>query len=498
MFEKNDRTGSTAVAEPTAIGATVEAMVGNMTTVNAEPASCQSDTAPTVNLWQSFLERLQGTLDEHSYNNWFKRATGLHHWENGVLTIAVPSEFYAGWLKDHFLDVIRNAASETLGDDFHSVDFAINPDIQQEIPSQDTTEAATPRSPGRRKAPSLPSGYEGKTLASFVVGAGNRMAHASVQSLAVDGNLGYNPLYLCGSSGLGKTHLLAAAYTEFKKQGKRAFYFPAERFINRLMECFAEPKKTTHLIGQMRKSLLAVDALLIDELDILNEGNKVACRREFLSVINDFLAKRNKILIVAANNAPRDMENLGEALQSRLAKGLVVKLESPNPETRISIMRQLAGKEQVPPEVLDHFAKSLNGNVRLTEGAITTYLAYLKLDGATPSLELARQVLSLFSKEQQASPVTIEKIQSIVASHMGTTVADMKSPSKERRVSWPRQVAIYFCHVLMPEMPLEAIGNAFGRRDHTTIIYACNAVKKRIAQYGDIELRDIQASITNS
>jgi len=495
MFVNDERTDQTTVVAPIPVGTLAQSLVEG---IRLKPADCESDTAPTANLWQSFLERLQGTLDEHSYNNWFKRATGLHHWGNGVLTIAVPSEFYASWLKDHFLDVIKNAASEALGDDFHSVDFAINPGIQQEVTSQDAAEVAAPKPPGRRKAPSLPQGYEGKTFVSFVVGAGNSMAHASVQSLAVDGNREHNPLYLCGSSGLGKTHLLAAAHTELKKQGKRVFYFTAERFINRLMECFAEPKKTTQLIGQMRKSLLAVDALLIDELDILSEGNKVACRREFLGVINDFLARGNKILIVAANNAPRDMENLGEALQSRLAKGLVVKLESPNPETKISIMRQLAGKDQVPEEVLDYFAKSLNGNVRLTEGAITTYVAYLKLDGATPSMELARRVLSLFSKEQQASPITIEKIQSIVASHLGTTVADMKSPSRERRVSWPRQVAIYFCHVLMPEMRLEAIGNAFGHRDHTTVIYACDAVKKRIAKYGDIELLDIQASITNS
>ncbi|MCF6285154.1 MAG: chromosomal replication initiator protein DnaA [Candidatus Hydrogenedentes bacterium] len=444
-------------------------------------------SASKANPWEQAQTHLQTALDDYSYKNWFSQ-TRYESCSNGKLTVGVPSQFFADWLRDHYMDAVCDSLRKVMPD-FDSVSFIPRPGHTAEpMGSRVPSAASLPQGP----APSVDrapvgvkqngtrrifNGFNPRyTFDRFVIGSGNRFAHAAARAVAESPGRAYNPLFLYGGTGLGKTHLMQGIgqYLMSQRPELRCVFISSENFTNQLIQSIAE-KSTQKFRNKFRK----VDVLLIDDIQFIS--GKEATQEEFFHTFN-VLFDMHKQIVLCSDRSPKEIRGIEERLISRFEWGLVTDIQPPDLETRVAILQRKAQDENltVPNDVMRYIATYITTNIRELEGALITVLAYSRLTEEKITITMVEEVLRDLIGAEKIRPVTIEQVQRAVADHFDVRISDLHGRSRQRQIVKPRQLAMYLCKELIPSLSLNDVGVAFGGKDHTTVLYACDKVSGEV------------------
>ena len=459
-------------------------------------------------VWQKAADRIREVLGQVSYETWIGPLNFVAL-QNNVATIEAPNRFFRDWVNDRYAEVISGTLSAevgeqveirlTLGKDVHANGnvhingnghtngHAVNGNgngnghAAKGLPVRAGAATATvSASEGERRTlhPQLIPRY---TFAEFVVGSSNQFAHAA--ALAVAGQPGekYNPFFIYGGVGLGKTHLATAIGHHLWSNGtrpRRVLFMPAEIFMNELISSLRRDK-----MGEFKEKFRRVDALILDDVQFL--AGRERTQEEFFHTFNSLHSERHQI-VLTSDKVPREIPGLEERLRNRFESGLIADIAPPDLETRVAIVEKKAVLEglRLPSEVALYIAQSVSSNVRELEGCLTRLVALASMNKSPISLEFARQALRDLVSTQQSKP-GIESIQKTVADFFHIRLADLKSKKRTQHIAFCRQVAMYLCRK-MTDSSFPAIGEHFGR-DHSTVIHAHNLIQRRIS--GDSAFR---------
>ena len=433
-------------------------------------------------VWEQVLACLASTLNSATYNLAFSntRATRL---EGDRIVLAVETEFARSWVVQRYQAVLKDALFEVLGSDI-AVEVIVVPLEHDGVPNEPSTEHTEP-APAQRMIPTV-GRVHGRlqdrfVFENFVTGPSNRFAHAAALAVAEQPAQSFNPFFIYGGVGLGKTHLLQAI-GQFVVRNHPALtvrYVSVETFTNDFITALGEGGTQA-----FKERYRGVDVLLIDDIQML-EG-KDQTQEEFFHTFND-LHEAGKQIVISSDRPPKAMATLEARLRSRFEMGLITDVQPPDLETRIAILRkkvQAGGYQIHDPEVLPFIASRLQDNVRELEGALIRVVAQASHAKAHVTVELAREVLRAYFPADGAS-ITVEGIQEEVCRHYGLSIAELVGDKRDKRVVVPRQVAMYLARELT-QSSLPALGRAFGGRDHTTVMYAVNKVGGQMSDEGEI------------
>lgn len=429
-----------------------------------------------IEIWEKAQDSIKNQVGEASYETWF---AGLSPKEKSpqTLLIEAPDEFFKNWLVDHYLTVIEKTLRQEANREV-TVEFDVNSDeIEAAVARKVTTEVKT-------FSPQVSSGREVNNRFSFnnfVVGPSNRFAYAATLAVAESPSKAYNPLFIYGSVGLGKTHLMQAATVYIQKHHPhlKHCYISSEQFTNELINAIRH--KTTI---QFRQKYRNIDVLLIDDIQFI--AGKESTQEEFFHTFNTLHDNRKQI-IICSDRPPKEISNLEERLVSRFAWGLITDVQPPDFETRVAILRKKLELEpaNVPNDVIFFIADQIKTNIRELEGALIRVVACSLLEDRSISLEMAKNVLKDMVKES-VKIVSVEMIQKNVSEFFNITIADLKSTRRQKHLVLPRQIAMHLTRKLTKHS-LPEIGNAFGGKDHTTVMHSCKKIDSEINT--DMELR---------
>jgi len=433
-------------------------------------------------LWSAAQDALRGMLKTEIYALWFAPIQPVSL-KGETLTLGVADEFCEMWLKDNYLDLLRSVVSRAAVKPM-ALAFTVVAPVVAALPGTPAAPAAVEEpEPAEDAAPSTPTAPRpgepllnpGYTFSTFVVGNNNEFAHSA--SLAVAQNPGktFNPLFLLGGVGLGKTHLLHAIGHQMMAQKKNAkvAYLSCEKFTNEFIDGLQN-----NSLAKFRKKYRQVDVLLVDDIQFL--AGKERIQEEFFHTFNTLHESRKQI-VLSCDRPANEIQGLEARLISRFEWGQTADVQPPDVETRLAILRN---KEQtfgysLPPEILNFLAEHIRTNIRRLEGAFTRVAAYAQLTGKPLKLETVETLLREILQEEGRQTITIDFIQKKVADHYDIRLADMTSKRRPENIAFPRQVAMFLSRQLT-ESSLAAIGDAFGGRDHGTVLHACRAVKNRM------------------
>ncbi len=436
-------------------------------------------------IWQRFLTNISTLVSDQALETWF-RPLSLAEVTNDSATIECPSQFLMDWVMEHHTDKIIYSLRDILGTEprVQFVNTKKSPDdVARERAAATVTEefAVAPKKTNR---PSINNGDKLNpkyTFEEFVVGSNSRMTFAACMAVSERPAMVYNPLFIYGGVGLGKTHLMQAVGHVLlnKHEGMHLHYSSAESFMNEMITAIRNG-----MSHEFRSKYRNVDALLIDDIQFL--AGKESTQEEFFHTFNA-LHGANKQIIVTSDRPPKEIPTLEERLVSRFEWGLITDIQSPDYETRLAILRKKVDKEQldIPDEVLSLIADNVTSNIRELEGSLVKLTVHAGVYKEPVTLEVAQKVLQDFIKTAPKK-VQISTIQKVVAQHYNIPVDAMKSKSRTARLAFPRQVAIYLARELTASS-LTAIGKLFGGRDHTTVIHACNKIGDQVDN--DVALR---------
>jgi chromosomal replication initiator protein len=434
----------------------------------------QESAATGTNPWELAQPYLREALDDYSYKNWFTQAA-FDSYEEGVLTIRVPGMFFANWLEEHYKETMSEALLKVTPE-FKSIRW-VSPTDAVTASEPEKSVAPVPR-PVRERIIKPRQSYNGfnprYTFDRFVIGSGNRFAHAAARAVAQSPGRAYNPLFLYGGTGLGKTHLMQAIGQGLLTgdPGLKVVFISSEEFTNQLIQSIAD-KDTQRFRAKYRK----VDMLLIDDIHFIS--GKEATQEEFFHTFNA-LFDGHKQIVLSSDRSPKEIKGIEERLVSRFEWGLVTDIQPPDLETRVAILQNKAKQDNTtaPAEVLRYIATYITSNIRELEGALITLIAYSRLTEQKITLAMAENVLRDLIGSEKIKPITIEQVQRAVAEHFDVRIADLRGRSRQRQVVQPRQLAMYLCKTLIPSLSLNDIGEHFGGKDHTTVLYACDKVAR--------------------
>jgi chromosomal replication initiator protein len=414
-------------------------------------------------IWQAVLGELEVTLSRANFTTWFKN-TRLDGITGEVARVIVPNAFTKEWLQRKYLDEIVAAVAKHRTE-VSKVEFKVG-QARAEAPAP----AATPRPEAPAGEEPVVSSLPKNSFENFVVGNSNRLAFAT--SKAVTNNLGgtYNPLFLYGGAGLGKTHLMQAIGRGVQlESGKKAFYVTAEKFTNDLVSAIQQ-SKTAAFKNRYRKA----DVLLVDDVQFL--AGKSSIQEEFFHTFNA-LHQDGKQIVLSSDRPPKAIPTLEERLRSRFEWGMVADVSPPELETRTAILRFKAEERgyEVPAEVIDYIAKAIQQNIRELEGALIRVMAHAELTGTAPTAALAEQLLGNILSARGHRQVTTTQIIEAVAGFYDVSISDLKGPGRQKEVVKPRQLIMF---LLREEANLSypKIGRELGNRDHTTVIHAVGKI----------------------
>src|SRR5712672_453150 len=429
-------------------------------------------TTISPNPWVRILDALEKKINRHSYDTWLK-PTRYSHSSGGVLFVRVPTvEFrHAG---DKYADLIQEAM-DNLGLDFNDVKFVTPEDdpaattVRHDGGLSATSAAATAPAQSRFDWDGAAQLNPRYTFDAFVIGSGNQFAHAACQAVAERPSKAYNPLFLYGGVGMGKTHLMQAIGHEIKRRMPQAAisYVSSEKFTNDMINSLRYDKMTS-----FRDKFRTVDVLLIDDIQFLK--GKERTQEEFFHTFNA-LHESMKQIVIASDCSPKELAEIEDRLRSRFEWGLIADIQPPDLETKVAILQKKAEQEKVtlPTDVALFVAQ----NVRTLEGALIRLIAYCSLTGAEISLITAQQVLKNFI-DSQARKITIDAIQKAVAEQFGLRVIEIKAKSNSRAIVFPRQIAMYLAKQ-MTEASLPEIGRQFGGKHHTTVMHSIDKIDEQ-------------------
>ncbi|HQB94165.1 MAG TPA: chromosomal replication initiator protein DnaA [Candidatus Omnitrophota bacterium] len=431
--------------------------------------------------WSKISSVLSRELSEQSYKTWFENVWLLKA-DASSITLRVPDSYYGKWLEDHYQNLILSSAAEILG---RPVSVSYQVVAAQSV----TTSTPSVSAPPREKGPGTISLNSAYTFDNFVIGPGNRFAHAAAMAVTDAPARQYNPLFIYGPTGLGKTHLLQSIACEISRKNShfKILYISSEQFTNQLIN--AIQTRTTH---QFRAKYRTLDLLLID--DIHSIAGRDSTQEEFFNTFNS-LYDAHKQIVVTSDRPPKEIPSLEERLVSRFGWGLVTDIQPPDFETRVAILKKKIEKETVlvPDDVLYFIAGKIKSNIRELEGALIRVVAYCTLTRTALDVRLTQDILKDAVKEE-AQKFSIEEIQKTVADYFQIKVSDLRAKKRTLSVVRPRQIAMYLIRELTGHS-LPEIGEFFGGKDHTTVLHACNKISREKEK--DIGLRGILDKITS-
>lgn len=419
------------------------------------------------NIWHQVQEDMEPQMTKPSFETWLK-PTKPWKLEDNLLYIEVPNEFARDLLESRYASTIKETLLKYIPDDLQ---------LKFVILKNTTTEGqAVPVLPGNLANEENMYNLNPKyTFESFVVGDSNRFAHAASLAVAEAPARAYNPLFIYGGVGLGKTHLMQAIghFVLENNPYCKVVYVSSEKFTNELINAI-QKNKTASFRGKYR----TVDLLLIDDIQFL--AGKESTQEEFFHTFNA-LHEASKQIVISSDRPPKEIPTLEDRLRSRFEWGLITDIQAPDLETRIAILRKKAVAEgwKLPNEVIVYIANLINSNIRELEGALIRVIAYASLTKREITIELAEEVLKDIIPTQQTSRITISRIQQAVADYFHIAVDDLKSKRRTQNITLPRQIAMYLAREIT-DSSLPKIGEEFGGRDHTTVIHAYEKIKEFI------------------
>jgi chromosomal replication initiator protein len=449
-------------------------------------------TILSPNPWTRILDALEKKINRHSYDTWLK-PTRYSHASGGILFVRVPTAEFRH-VGDKYEDLIQEAI-DNLGLEFSNVKFV--------TPDDDPAATAVRHNGGLSAGPTGGGGnpsqsrfdWDGAaqlnpryTFDAFVIGSGNQFAHAACQAVAERPSKAYNPLFLYGGVGMGKTHLMQAIGHEVKRRQPQAAisYVSSEKFTNDMINSLRYDK-----MSSFRDKFRGVDVLLIDDIQFL--AGKERTQEEFFHTFNA-LHDTMKQIVIASDRSPKELAEIEDRLRSRFEWGLIADIQPPDLETKVAILQKKAEQEKVtlPTDVALYVAQNIRSNVRELEGALIRLVAHSSLIGAEITLPYAQQVLKNFI-DSQARKVTIESIQKMVAEQFGLRLVEIKAKDNSRAIVYPRQIAMYLAKH-MTEASLPEIGRQFGGKHHTTVLHSVEKIEE--ARKNDKDLNRLLNKLT--
>ncbi|MDR2431477.1 MAG: chromosomal replication initiator protein DnaA [Candidatus Margulisbacteria bacterium] len=420
--------------------------------------------------WNDLLERLSKKLSTPGFKT-FVSSARMVSFADGILTIAVPTQFLLSWVRERCAPVLQDICQNELQQSI-LIEYAVNPDFNFGI-------AEEPESPARPAPVAQISSFNpGYTFETFVVGNNNRFAHAAAAAVAEKPAAAYNPLFTCGGSGLGKTHLMHAIAQRALKLNPqiKIVYVKAEDFVNETIDTIRENRQDRW--NAFRNKYRSVDILMIDDVQFFM--GKDRCQEEFFNAFNA-LYEAKKQIILNSDRPPKDLQNIEERLISRLSWGLVTDIQPPDLETRIAILqKKLEGDARpIPIEVLEYIAKQIPSNVRDLEGALTRLVANAALTNEPLTVEFAAETLKHFFIVNQEKYITISTIKQVVSESFKMDIEELSAKVRTKDIALARQIAMFLAKE-MTSSALAKIGSNFGGRDHTTVLHACDKIREML------------------
>lgn len=435
--------------------------------------------------WQAALGELQLQLTKPTFDTWVKN-TYVISWEDGTFLVGVHNGYAKDWLENRLLTTMKRTLSSIVGKTVE-IKFAVRPKrgkkaVQEQALLTEVAESPTGQ-PNATLHPSFSTGLNPKhTFETFIVGNANRLAHAAARSVAENLAKQYNPLFIYGGVGLGKTHLLQAIGNLALSCTPYVLYVSSETFTNELINAI-RTQSTEEFRAKYRNH---VDLLLIDDIQFI--GGKESTQEEFFHTFND-LQQAGKQIVMSSDRPPRAIVTLEERLRSRFEQGLIADIQPPDFETRIAILRTKAEAHPIaiPPDVLEFIARKFQSNVRELEGALNRVVAHAQLIKEPLTAEMAAAVLHDILT--RADSITSDQVLDAVCKHYGLDATALKARQRSQKVALARQVAMYLLREEM-DCSLPQIGRTLGGRDHTTVLYGCQKIKAGIEENDELR-RDV-------
>ncbi|MCG7337747.1 chromosomal replication initiator protein DnaA [Staphylococcus sp. ACRSN] len=430
-------------------------------------------------IWEKVLTLAQEKVSYPSYQT-FLKDTKLHSLENDEAVIVIDDPFVANWLKSHYVEIIQTALYEAIGHEimpvFYSEDELEN---MKSDADQNKNQPQQPKDTYNSGVDEARIGDEQfnmhNTFETFVIGPGNRFPHAASLAVAEAPAQAYNPLFIYGGVGLGKTHLMHAIghYVLANNPNAKVIYTSSEKFTNEFIKSIRDNKTE-----QFREKYRNIDVLLIDDIQFIQ--NKEQTQEEFFHTFNE-LHQANKQIVISSDRPPKEIAKLEDRLRSRFEWGLIVDITPPDYETRMAILHKKIEEENlnIPSEALTYIANQIQSNIRELEGALTRVLAFSKLQGQPITTELTAAALKDIIQAPKSKKITIQDIQKIVGQYYSVKIEDFSAKKRTKSIAYPRQIAMYLSRELT-DFSLPKIGEEFGGRDHTTVIHAHEKILKDI------------------
>ncbi|MEK7858497.1 MAG: chromosomal replication initiator protein DnaA [Elusimicrobiota bacterium] len=420
--------------------------------------------------WLRAVDVLRGEIGEENAELWLKPVEALR-FDEQVLVLKVPNKFFSDGIKERYqkklVAIFKDLSRLDVG-----LDYEISRDLRSVLPASDPVPEPGPQSdfPLSELNPRY-------TFASFVIGASNRFAHATAESISKNPGKQYNPYFIYGGVGLGKTHLMHAIGNAMRKEHPRArvLYTTAEQFVNEYITSVQNNKP-----DDFRAKYRNLDCLLLDDIQFLIGKDRSV--EEFFHTFNS-LFQSQKQLIISSDRSPQEMAPLDQRITSRLAWGVVADITIPDLETRIAILRKKAGAENftVPDDVILFVASAVKSNIRALEGSLIRLTAFSAMSGSSLTVDDAKEILKDSLSTDNTSPVRIETILRIVSHKYSIDVKDLKGHQRTASIALPRQLAMYLACV-MTELSSTDIGRAFGGKDHSTVLHARKKIQKQVEE----------------
>jgi chromosomal replication initiator protein len=421
-------------------------------------------------LWNEVAGRLKGALNETTYRTWFAEAEGAEL-SDDAFVLGVPNDFTREWIEGHFLGLIGAALRDVTGQE-RRVTLSVTERLLIDTP-------APAEAPRRTGIGSGDSGMNPKyTFDLFVIGSSNRFAHAAALAVAEAPAQAYNPLFIYGGTGLGKTHLMQAIaqYVGEHSSDLSAKYVTSETFMNDFINSLRDKR-----IEGFKQRYRTYGLLLVDDVQFFEHKERI--QEEFFHTFNSLYEAGSQI-VMSSDRPPRDIATLEERLRSRFEWGLITDIQPPDLETRIAILRKKVKTDgiHVPdPQLLSFIASRISTNIRELEGALTRVVAFSSLTGRSLSVELAEDVLKDVFPQGEAAEVSIRRIQELVSERFQLSMDELCGDRRSQNIVYPRQVAMYLSRELT-DSSLPKIGKEFGGRDHTTVIHATSKIARLIRE----------------
>lgn len=429
-------------------------------------------------LWQNILDKLEENINQQSFRTWFSE-TKLVDMSGSALIVRVPTQFAANYLNQNYTDALGEI-SYALYNQRYEVKFVSQPHhVKDGRPEQ-------PEYTGNRVMLNARLN-ERFTFEQFVVGRNNNFAYSAAKAVAESPGYTYNPLFIYGESGMGKTHLMQAVGNFVAKEGRNCsiFYITSEEFTNEMIESIRANK-----MPEFRAKFRKVDLLLVDDIHFLSR--KEGTQEEFFHTFNALFDQKKQI-VLTSDRPPKDIPDLEKRLVTRFESGLLCDLKNPDFETRVAILRKKAEPEniKISDEVLSFIAESIFSSVRALEGSlirIMAYSSYNKLDPEKIDTETVRNILSDMISELRKE-ITLDNITQQVCLAYGITIPQIVDKTRKKNISTPRQVAMYLANLLIPQLSLKEIAEYYKRKDHTTVLHAKKMIEKQFREELDFRYR---------